>query len=75
MVEQHWDDPVRRFFREPVTCPLEYFETAGSVDEAAGEQRGFAAQSTVFGSPYVECRDGNAACGIRQVVGESAIPL
>jgi len=63
MVEQHWDDPARRFLREPVTCSLEYFETVGSIDEAAREQRSFAAQSTVFGSPYVECRDGNAARG------------
>ena len=75
MVEQQWDDPVRRFFREPVTRPLEYFETVGPVDKAPREQCGFAAQGAVFGSPNVECRDGNAACGIRQVVGEGAIPV
>ena len=75
MVEQHWDDPVRRFFWEPVTCPLEYFETVGSVDEAAREQRGFPAQSAVFGSPNVECWDDDPARGIGQVVGERAIPI
>ena len=55
MVEQQRDDPVRRFFREPVTCPLEYFETVGPVDKASREQCGFAAQGAVFttgGHPY-----------------------
>src|ERR1700741_5415577 len=75
MVEPQWGDPGRGFFREPVTCPLEYFETVGPVDKAAREQGGFAPQGAVFGSPNVECRDGNSACGIRQIVGERAIPV